>query len=262
MRADHQIVEPTGLQLTGNPILTGFTAPKIVWTREHEPENYARIAHILLPKDYVRYKLAGEFFSDVRTRPAPRSSMSANVDGRRKLAALQIARAWLPEVTESQVASTKINAAAAQATGLLAGTPVVAGGGDQAAQAVGTGIVRQGTVAVTIGTSGVVFAQSDSYRVEPQGRLHAFCHAVPGKWHLMGVMLSAGGSFRWYRDALASNESYDALTQAAARIAAGSEGLLFLPYLTGERTPHPDPHARGAFIGLSIRHAKPHRRAR
>jgi xylulokinase len=247
------------LQLTGNPILTGFTAPKIVWTREHEPENYKRIAHILLPKDYVRYKLTGDFFSDV----ADSSGTSLFDVGKRRwsdemLAALKIPRAWLPEVTESPVASTMINAAAAQVTGLLAGTPVVAGGGDQAAQAVGTGIVREGTVAVTIGTSGVVFAQSDSYRVEPQGRLHAFCHAVPGKWHLMGVMLSAGGSFRWYRDALASNESYDDLTNAAATIAAGSEGLLFLPYLTGERTPHPDPHARGAFIGLSIRHAKPH----
>lgn len=250
---------PRVLQLTGNPILTGFTAPKIVWTRMHEPENYARIAHILLPKDYVRYRLTGEFFSDV----ADASGTSLFDVGRRQwsedlLAALNIPRAWLPEVTESPVASTKINAAAAQATGLLAGTPVVAGGGDQAAQAVGTGIVREGTVAVTIGTSGVVFAQSDSYRVEPQGRLHAFCHALPGKWHLMGVMLSAGGSFRWYRDLFAGNESYEALTQAAEKVAAGSEGLLFLPYLTGERTPHPDPHARGAFIGLNIRHTKAH----
>jgi len=247
------------LQLTGNPILTGFTAPKIVWTREHEPESYRRIAHILLPKDYVRYQLTGECFSDV----ADSSGTSLFDVGKRRwseemLHALQIPRAWLPEVTESPVASTKINAAAAQATGLLAGTPVVAGGGDQAAQAVGTGIVREGTVAVTIGTSGVVFAQSDSYRVEPQGRLHAFCHAVPGKWHLMGVMLSAGGSFRWYRDALAAKASYDALLQGAAAVAAGSEGLLFLPYLTGERTPHPDPHARGAFIGLNIRHTLPH----
>ncbi|MCG3156627.1 MAG: Xylulose kinase [bacterium] len=247
------------LQLTGNPILTGFTAPKIVWTREHEPENYRRVAHILLPKDYVRYQLTGECFSDV----ADSSGTSLFDVGKRRwseemLYALHIPRAWLPEVTESPVASTKINAAAAQATGLLAGTPVVAGGGDQAAQAVGTGIVAEGAVAVTIGTSGVVFAQSDSYRVEPQGRLHAFCHAVPGKWHLMGVMLSAGGSFRWYRDALAAKESYDALMQGVATVAAGSEGLLFLPYLTGERTPHPDPHARGAFIGLNIRHAQPH----
>jgi len=247
------------LQLTGNPILTGFTAPKILWTRENEPENYKRLAHILLPKDYVRYKLTGEFFSDV----ADSSGTSLFDVGKRQwsnemLTALQIPRAWLPEVTESPIASTKINSAAAKATGLLAGTPVIAGGGDQAAQAIGTGIVREGLVAVTIGTSGVVFAPSDSYRVEPQGRLHAFCHAVPGKWHLMGVMLSAGGSFRWYRETLANQDSYEALTAAAAKISAGSEGLLFLPYLTGERTPHPDPNARGAFVGLSVRHTKAH----
>ena len=247
------------LQLTGNPILTGFTAPKILWTREHEPENYRRLAHILLPKDYVRYKLTSEFFSDV----ADASGTSLFNVGTRQwssemLAALQIPRAWLPEVTESPVASAKINFAAAQATGLLAGTPVIAGAGDQAAQAVGAGIVNEGLIAVTVGTSGVVFAASDSYRVEPQGRLHAFCHAVPGKWHLMGVMLSAGGSFRWYRDTLANADSYDTLTAAASMIAAGSEGLFFLPYLTGERTPHPDPHARGAFVGLSVRHTKAH----
>jgi len=247
------------LQLTGNPILTGFTAPKILWTREHEPENYRRLAHILLPKDYVRYKLTGEFFSDVTD--ASGTSLF-NVGTRQwsseMLAALQIPRAWLPEVTESPVASAKINFAAAQATGLLAGTPVIAGAGDQAAQAIGAGIVNEGLIAVTVGTSGVVFAASDSYRVEPQGRLHAFCHAVPGKWHLMGVMLSAGGSFRWYRNTLANPDSYDTLTAAASTIAAGSEGLFFLPYLTGERTPHPDPHARGAFVGLSVRHTKAH----
>jgi len=247
------------LQLTGNPILTGFTAPKILWTREHEPENYKRIGHILLPKDYVRYKLTGEFFSDV----ADSSGTSLFDVGKRQwsdemLAALQIPRVWLPEVTESPVASAKINSDAAQATGLLAGTPVIAGAGDQAAQAIGTGIVCEGLVSVTIGTSGVVFASSDSYRVEPQGRLHAFCHAVPNKWHLMGVMLSAGGSFRWYRDTLANHDSYDTLIAAAAKIPVGSEGLLFLPYLTGERTPHPDPNARGAFIGLSARHTKAH----
>ena len=247
------------LQLTGNPMLTGFTAPKILWAREHEPENYKRTAHILLPKDYVRYKLTGEFFSDV----ADSSGTSLFDVGKRRwsdemLVVLQISRAWLPEVTESPVASTKINSEAAKATGLLAGTPVIAGSGDQAAQAVGAGIVREGLVSVTLGTSGVVFAPSNSYRVEPQGRLHAFCHAVPGAWHLMGVMLSAGGSLRWYRDTLANHDAYETLTAAAAKISAGSEGLLFLPYLTGERTPHPDPNARGAFIGLSVRHTKAH----
>jgi xylulokinase len=257
------------LQLTGNPVLTGFTAPKILWVRENEPDVYRRVAHILLPKDYARYKLTGEFFSDV----SDSSGTSLFDVGKRTwsdemLRALDIPRAWMPEVTESPVVSAKISADAARATGLIEGTPVVGGGGDQAAGAVGTGIVRPGIVSATLGTSGVVFAQSDEYRIEPQGRLHAFCHAVPGKWHLMGVMLSAAGSFRWYRDALGAHEKeiaqqtnrdvYDVLTQDAANAPAGCEGLLFLPYLTGERTPYPDPNARGAFIGLTVRHTKAH----
>ncbi len=240
------------LQLTGNPVLTGFTAPKILWVKENEPEVYARIAHLLLPKDYARYKLTGEFYSEV----SDASGTSLFDVGQRcwsdeMLAALEIPRGWLPEVTESPIASARISAEAAAATGLVAGTPVVGGGGDQAAQAVGTGIVAEGIISTTVGTSGVVFAQSDAYRVEPQGRLHAFCHAVPGKWHLMGVMLSAAGSFRWYRDAVGQQEKalaartgqdvYDVLTAEAAAAPAGCEGLLFLPYLTGERTPYPDP---------------------
>jgi xylulokinase len=166
------------------------------------------------------------------------------------------------------VVSARVSAAAAKETGLLEGTPVVGGGGDQAAQAVGTGIIREGVVSATLGTSGVVFAASDTYRVEPEGKLHAFCHAVPGMWHLMGVMLSAAGSFRWYRDALGEPErigandsgrdAYDLLTEAAAQVPPGCEGLLFLPYLTGERTPYPDPNARGVFFGLTLRHAKAH----
>jgi xylulokinase len=184
------------------------------------------------------------------------------------LDALDIPRGWLPEVTESPVASARISAEAAAATGLVAGTPVVGGGGDNAAAAVGTGIIAEGIISTSLGTSGVVFAQSDAYRVEPEGRLHAFCHAVPGKWHLMGVMLSAAGSFRWYRDAVGQHEKelaartgkdvYDVLTAEAAQAPAGCEGLLFLPYLTGERTPHPDPLARGAFVGLTVRHEKSH----
>jgi len=184
------------------------------------------------------------------------------------LNALDLPRQWLPEVTESPVVSARISAEAAQATGLLEGTPVVGGGGDQAAQAVGTGIINEGIVSVTVGTSGVVFAASDTYRVEPHGRLHAFCHAVPGMWHLMGVMLSAAGSFRWYRDALGQPEKalaessgrdvYDILTESAASAPPGCEGLVFLPYLTGERTPYPDPDARGVFFGLTVRHGKPH----
>jgi xylulokinase len=257
------------LELTGNPVLPGFTAPKVVWVREHEPDVYARTAHILLPKDYVRYCLTGEFFSEV----SDASGTSLFDVGRRAwseemLAALDIPRRWLPEVTESPVVSARVNSYAAHETGLPVGTPVVGGGGDQAAQAVGTGIVHEGIVSVTLGTSGVVFAASDSYRVEPEGKLHAFCHAVPGQWHLMGVMLSAAGSFRWYRDTLAEAEkeraattdtdAYDLLTEAAAAVPAGCEGLIFLPYLTGERTPHPDPNARGVFFGLTLRHGKPH----
>ena len=257
------------LQLTGNPVLTGFTAPKIIWVRDHEPEAYRRIAHVLLPKDYARYKLTGEFFSEV----SDSSGTSLFDVGRRQwsdemLNALDLPRQWMPEVTESPVASARVSAEAAQVTGLLEGTPVVGGGGDQAAQAVGTGIISEGIVSVTVGTSGVVFAASDTYRVEPQGRLHAFCHAVPGMWHLMGVMLSAGGSLRWYRDALGQTEKalaessgrdvYEILTESAASAPPGCEGLVFLPYLTGERAPYPDPDARGVFFGLTVRHGKPH----
>ncbi|MBC7224482.1 MAG: xylulokinase, partial [Anaerolineae bacterium] len=257
------------LHLTGNPILPGFTAPKIRWVQEHEPETFARTAKVLLPKDYVRYRLTGAFFSEV----SDASGTSLFDVGRRQwseemLRALGIPRAWLPEVTESPVASAQVSQDAAKATGLVAGTPVVGGAGDQAAQAVGTGIIREGLASVTLGTSGVVFASSEVYRVEPQGRLHAFCHAVPGKWHLMGVMLAAGGSLRWYRDALGEPERqraqedgrdpYDVLLADAEQVPAGCEGLIFLPYLSGERTPHPDPHARGVFFGLTLRHRKPH----
>jgi xylulokinase len=257
------------LQLTGNPVLTGFTAPKILWVRENEPDAYSRVAHILLPKDFARYKLTGEFFSDVSDASG---TCLFDVAERRwsdeMLGALEIPRAWLPAVTESPVVSARISPDAARVTGLLEGTPVVGGGGDQTAQAIGTGVVREGITALTIGTSGVVFAQSNSYRVEPRGRLHTFCHAVPGKWHLMGVVLSAGGSLRWYRDALGQPEKeiaaqtgqavYDVLTAEAAQAPAGCEGLLFLPYLTGERTPYPDPNARGVFFGLTVRHGKAH----
>jgi xylulokinase len=175
---------------------------------------------------------------------------------------------WLPEVTESTEMSANISEVGAEATGLPVGAPVAAGGGDCAAQAVGSSIVQEGRVSVTLGTSGVVFAQSDQYRVEPEGKLHAFCHAVPGKWHLMGVMLSAAGSFQWYKNNLGDLESkleeegegdaYEILTRKAATVPPGSDGLIFLPYLSGERTPYPDPYARGCFIGLSLRHKKEH----
>lgn len=267
-----QITETVGfeelLRLTGNAVLPGFTAPKILWVREHEPAVCARVAHVLLPKDYIRYRLSGEFCCDV----SDASGTSLFDVGARRwsdamLAALEIPAAWLPAVTESPVVSARISGTAAE-TWLAVGTPIVAGAGDQAAQAVGSGIVERGLISVTLGTSGVVFAPSESYRIEPAGRLHAFCHAVPGQWHMMGVMLSAAGSFRWYRDTLGEPErelaaqtgrdAYDLLTEAAAHAPAGCEGLLFLPYLSGERTPYPDPHARGVFFGLTLRHTRAH----
>lgn len=247
------------LEITGNPVLTGFTAPKILWTRENEPECYRRIARLLLPKDYVRYKLSGEFFTDV----SDASGTSLLNVARRQwsdemLGVLEIPRSWLPVVTESPAVSSFVGPAAALATGLLEGTPIIGGAGDQAAGAVGNGIVREGLVSVTLGTSGVVFAASEQYRIEREGRLHAFCHALPGMWHLMGVTLSAAGSLQWHRDSFAPETSFDALVGEAAAAPAGSEGLLFLPYLTGERMPYPDPLARGAWVGLTVRHRRCH----
>lgn len=257
------------LGLIANPVLPGFTAPKILWVRENEPEVYGRIAHVLLPKDYVRYRLTGQFATEVSDASG---TALLNVRERKwsseMLDALEVPGRWLPEVHESVVPSAEISAEAAELTGLKAGTPVVGGGGDQAAQAVGSGIIREGIISVTLGTSGVVFAASEGFRLEPEGRLHAFCHAVPGRWHLMGVMLSAAGSFKWYMETLGQAEDevarrtgrdvYDILTEQAALAPAGCEGLIFLPYLTGERTPYPDPDARGVFFGLTLRHGKAH----
>ena len=257
------------LEITGNPVLAGFTAPKIRWVEKNEPEIFSQISKVLLPKDFIRYKLSGEFFSDV----SDASGTSMLDVGKRKwsdeiLDSLGWNKDWLPEVTESTVLSSSISSLGSDATGLLEGTPIAAGGGDCAAQAVGSAIVREGKVSVTLGTSGVVFAQSDEYRVEPDGKLHAFCHAVPGKWHLMGVMLSAAGSFQWYKNTFGDFESkieekegidaYEQLTKGAESVTPGSNGLFFLPYLSGERTPYPDPHAKGCFIGLSLIHKKEH----
>ena len=174
------------------------------------------------------------------------------------LNALEFSAEWFPPTFEGHETTSEVNAEAAQSTGLKMGIPIVAGGGDQSAQAIGVGVVRPGTIAVTLGTSGVVFAATESPLIEPQGRLHAFCHAVPERWHLMGVMLSAAGSLQWYRDCLASDRSFEELVNEASSVPAGSEGLIFLPYLSGERTPHPDPLARGAFIGLTTRHGRGH----
>ena len=257
------------LELIANPVLPGFTAPKIVWVREHEPDVYGRIAQVLLPKDYVRYRMTGVYATEVSD-----ASGTALLDVQHRrwsaemLAALDIPAAWLPPCHESPEISARLSATAAADLGLLPGTPVVGGGGDQAAGAVGSGIIGQGVVSVTLGTSGVVFAATEGFVLEPQGRLHAFCHAAPGQWHLMGVMLSAAGSLRWYRDALGGParaqaaatgaDVYDLLTAEAATAPPGAEGLLFLPYLMGERTPYPDPDARGVFFGLTLRHGAPH----
>jgi xylulokinase len=247
------------IQITGNDALAGFTAPKILWVREHEPQLYARARHVLLPKDYLRYRLTGEYAMDKAD-----GAGTVLMDLRQRdwsrfvLEALEIPVEWMPPLFEGPEITGRLSAAAAQATGLKAGTPVVAGGGDQAAQAVGVGAVNQGIVALTLGTSGVIFASTDQAIIEPIGRLHAFCHAVPGRWHLMGVMLSAAGSLRWHRDTFAPGAGYDALLAPAEAVPAGSDGLLFLPYLTGERTPYPDPLARGGFVGLTVRHTLPH----
>jgi len=247
------------VRITGNDALTGFTAPKILWVQENEPDIYARIDKILLPKDYVRYRLTGDYATDragaggtLLVELATRDWSPAVVE------ILGIRPEWLPPTHEGTQITGVISPAAAEATGLKAGTPVVGGGGDQAAGATGVGAVEEGIVALSLGTSGVVFASADSPIYEPEGRLHAFPHSLPGKWHLMGVMLSAAGSLRWYRDTLAPGVAYDDLLAPAAAIPAGSDGLLFLPYLTGERTPHPDPLARGAFIGLTVRHSQAH----
>ena len=257
------------LAVTGNLVLPGFTAPKIIWLRKNKPDVYEKIKKIILPKDYIRYKLTNEFFSDVSD--ASGTSL-LNIRERKWsheiLNKLQIPFEWLPEVVESVSQTGSITQQAATLTGLIEGTSVFAGGGDQAAGAVGSGAVKEGIVSIVLGTSGVVFTHSDNFRIEPEGKLHAFCHSVTGKWHLMGVTLSAAGSLRWYRDTFCYEEKFEAeklnkdvyeiLTNKAASVPAGSEGLFFLPYLTGERTPHPDPNARGAFIGLNIRHTKAH----
>lgn len=247
------------IQITGNDALTGFTAPKILWVQEHEPEIWERTRHILLPKDYVRYKLTGFFAIDKADGAGTiLFDLSKRDWSPEVLAALEIPLEYLPRTYEGTAITGRLSAEAANDLGLPSGIPVVGGGGDQAASAVGTGAVLPGVVSLSLGTSGVVFAATDNPAIEPEGRLHAFCHSVPGRWHLMGVMLSAAGSLRWHRDTFSPDMDYDMLLEPAARISAGSDGLFFLPYLTGERTPHPDPLARGAFVGLTVRHRLAH----
>ena len=256
----HQIIgKEKFIRITGNVALTGFTAPKILWVKENEPDVFTRAKHVLLPKDYVRYKLTGEYAMDKADGAGTvLFDLKARDWSDEVLSALDIPRVWMPRTFEGTEFTGRVTEEAAALTGLKAGTPVAAGGGDQAAGAVGVGAVKPGIVGLTVGTSGVVFATTSSALIEPEGRLHAFCHAVPGMWHFMGVMLSAAGSLQWYRDTLAPDMGFDDLLKEAESIPAGSEGLQFLPYLSGERTPHPDPLARGAFIGLTLRHSRVH----
>ncbi len=247
------------IKITGNDALTGFTAPKILWVQEEEPDIYKRIRHILLPQDYIRYKLTGKFAID---RAGGSGTVLFNLAKRdwsfNLIEALGFNAEWFPPTFEGTETTGFLIKEPAEEIGLEEGTPVFGGGGDQAAAAVGTGAVEEGTVSISLGTSGVVFATTDSPFIEPKGRLHAFCHAVPGKWHLMGVMLSAAGSLRWFRDTFKMNSSFNEIVSGAGNIPAGSEGLLFIPYLTGERTPYPDPLARGGFIGITVRHTFQH----
>jgi xylulokinase len=252
------------IELVANPALTGFTAPKILWVRQHEPRVYDRTKHILLPKDYIRYRMTGEYATEVSDASG---TLLLDVVNRRwsdrLLSVLEVDPALMPRLHESPEVTGELHAEAAKAMGLKPGIRVVGGGGDQAAGAVGNGIVSSGIVSATLGTSGVVFAHSDEPTRDPKGRVHTMCHAVPGKWCVFGCMLSAGGSFQWFRNQMAHDEvtnarlqkrdPYDLLVREAEKAAPGCEGLFFLPYLTGERCPHPDPTARGAWVGITAR---------
>ncbi|MBB5226339.1 xylulokinase [Treponema ruminis] len=257
------------IELTANPALTGFTASKILWVRNNEPEVYEKCAHILLPKDYVRYMLTGEFATEVsdasgmQLLDVPNRCWSDEV-----LSKLGIDKSLLAKVYESPEVTGKVSAQAAELCGVPAGTPVVGGAGDNAAAAVGTGTVQDGIAFTTLGTSGVVFAHTDKLSIDPKGRVHTFCCAVPGAWHVMGVTQAAGLSLKWFRDNFCSDEiivakgldkdPYYIMDKQAERIPIGADRLLYLPYLMGERTPHLDPNCRGAFIGLSAMHTRQH----
>ncbi|WP_446742745.1 xylulokinase [Silvibacterium acidisoli] len=247
------------IELTANPALPNFTLTKLLWVKKNEPEIFANIAHILCPKDYVRFKLTGKYAIDVHEASGTLLLDVANRRWSSEVAKVAgIPEAWLPELFESPEICAHISDEAAKLTGLIAGTPVAAGAGDQGAGAVGMGILEPGSVSATIGTSGVVFAATAAPTRDPQGRLHTFCHAVPGRWHVMGVTQSAGLSLRWLRDVIAPGVDYDTLTQGAAKIPAGSDDLLWTPYLLGERTPHLDSTARAAFVGLTAQHTRDH----
>jgi len=252
------------IQLTCNPALANFTVTKFLWVRELEPENWQRVRYVMLPKDYVRFRMTGDRAIDMADASG---TLLLDVANRRwsaeVLKAAGIDEDLLPSLCESPDVCGKVSAEGAAATGLKVGTPVVAGAGDQAAGATGMGIVAPGAVSATIGTSGVVFAATDRPALDRQGRLHTFCHAIPGRWHVMGVTQAAGLSLRWFRDQFGSGKDdgrdpYERLSDEAARVPAGSDGLLWTPYLMGERTPHLDPNARGALIGLTATHTRAH----
>ena len=247
------------IELTCNPALPNFTLTKLLWVRDNQPEIFARIAHVLCPKDYVRYRLTGELAIDMQEASG---TLLLDVTNRRWSAevaeAAGIPMEWLPRLFEGPEICARINPSGAGATGLAAGTPVAAGAGDQGAGAVGMGILSPGSVSATIGTSGVVFAATDTPAKDRLGRLHTFCHAAPGRWHVMGVTNGAGLSLRYFRDTFAPDLSYDALSDLAANTPAGSDGLLWAPYLFGERTPHLDPDARAAFVGITASHTRGH----
>ena len=245
------------LEYIANPVLTGFTLPKLLWVRDNEPKNFESARKMLLPKDYVRYRLTGEYATEVSD-----ASGTAVFDvvkrrwSRDMMDGLGLDFTLLPECRESVEMSGKISPLVADLTGLAAGTPVVGGGGDQASSAVGNGIVEEGIVSCTLGTSGVVFAHMEKVAYDPAGRVHTFCHAVPGKWHVMGVTQGAGLSLQWFRNQLAPGASYDSLMAEASHSPAGAQGLFWLPYLMGERTPHLDATARGGWIGLTASHTR------
>ena len=251
------------VELTSNPCLTGFTAGKIIWLRKNEPDAYAQVRKVMLPKDYIRLRLTGEYATEVSDASGTSLFNVVKRDWAYEvLDAIDIPRQWMPKCYESPEVSGRVSAEAALLTGLAEGTPVVGGAGDQAASGVGNGIVEPGIISSTVGTSGVVFAFADTPVVDTQLRVHTMCHAVPGKWHIMGCVLSAGGSLRWFRDTFGGAESsvaralrrdtYEVMSEEAARVPAGSDGLIFLPYLTGERTPYADPNARGVFFGITL----------
>jgi xylulokinase len=247
------------IELVCNPAVTGFTFPKLLWLRENEPRNWVKVKTVLLPKDYIRLKLSSDKASDVADSSG---TLLFDVQNRRwskeMLSAFEIEEKILPKVYESTEVTGNVSESAAIETGLKAGTLIVAGAGDNAAGAIGMGIVKPGTVSATIGTSGVIFAVSDSPRLDLKGRIHTLCHAIPERWHNTGVTLAAGLSFKWFRENFGDGKSYDGLVDQAKKVPSGSDGLIWLPYLMGERTPHLDPNARAAFLGITASHTKAH----